>query len=98
MKFHAYIIALAFLAPVVKLSPPANSALADELKGVRRFEPLSETPPNGSAGLFIGVNEFTKFGRPLKPVRYAVNDAIAMAYLFAIDLKLIPPQKCTLAI
>lgn len=60
---------------------------------VEGVEPVSRRSL-GNAGLFVGVNEFDD--QTLSPLRYAVNDAIAQAHLFVLDLKLIPPANTTL--
>ncbi|MFO0819464.1 MAG: SUMF1/EgtB/PvdO family nonheme iron enzyme [Pirellulales bacterium] len=57
------------------------------------FEPIDAAPRHGSAGLFIGVNDFPKDTR-LTRLQFAVNDAIEQAYLFVFELKLIPAQNC----
>ena len=59
--------------------------------------PIGQEPPTGNAGLFIGVNHFVD-GAGLRSLRYAVNDAIAQAYLFVVELRLIPPENCVLAL
>lgn len=58
------------------------------------------TPVDGQAGnaaLFVGINEFTK-DSSLTPLNFAVNDAIAMAHLFCIELQIVPPQRTVLAL
>jgi hypothetical protein len=63
-----------------------------------------QTPfrPEASAGLFVGVRDFVDHeGRPrtgITPVKYAVDDAVDLAYLFAYDLKLIAPARTVLAL
>ncbi|MDA1166381.1 MAG: caspase family protein, partial [Planctomycetota bacterium] len=59
------------------------------------FEPLKSDASPGSAGMFVGVNEFTT-DPGLSRLYYAVHDAIETAHLFAFELKLIPPQNCYL--
>ena len=53
--------------------------------------------PSRGAGLFVGVNEFGKDGQ-LNALRYAVNDAVAQAHLFALELRLFPATNCVLAL
>lgn len=48
-----------------------------------------------SVGIFIGIETFV-VDTKLVPVRYAVDDAIDLAYLFSVELNLIAPQKVTL--
>ncbi|MFO0817592.1 MAG: SUMF1/EgtB/PvdO family nonheme iron enzyme [Pirellulales bacterium] len=59
------------------------------------FEPLEGVATSGNAGLFIGVNEFTKDNR-LNWLEFAVHDAVEQAYLFVFELKLIPAENCFL--
>jgi formylglycine-generating enzyme required for sulfatase activity len=47
--------------------------------------------------LFVGVNQFT-VDKALRPLQFAVNDAIAQAHLFVLDLKLLPPANTFLAL
>jgi formylglycine-generating enzyme required for sulfatase activity/uncharacterized caspase-like protein len=71
-----------------------------------RVEPLRDSDRSaegisvdGSAGLFIGVGVFpngTDSG--LSPLKYAVDDAIALAHLFILELKLIPSTNSVLAL
>lgn len=49
---------------------------------------------NDSAGLFVGIREFDDF--PLVP--YAVDDAVDLAHLFALELRLIKPENVVLAL
>ncbi|MGE0756406.1 MAG: caspase family protein, partial [Pirellulaceae bacterium] len=57
--------------------------------------PLNEAAPTGNAGLFVGINEFT-VDRHISGLQFAVHDAIELAYLFVVDLKLISPRSCHL--
>lgn len=52
-----------------------------------------------SAALFVGVREFT-YDKTLTEVRYAVDDAIDLAFVLAIDRKprLVEPQRVILAL
>jgi len=61
------------------------------------FEPLAADPSPGSAGMFVGVNEFT-IDRGLSRLHYAVHDAVETAHLFVFELKLIPAENCFLLI
>ncbi|HYC93131.1 MAG TPA: hypothetical protein VEO54_28255 [Thermoanaerobaculia bacterium] len=67
--------------------------------GVRPSESLSPFDPRQSAALFVGVQEFPG-DRTLSEVRYAVDDAIDLAWLFALDprVRLVPPERVVLAI
>lgn len=59
--------------------------------------PVSATAPGGNAGLFVGVNQFVE-DESLRALAFAVNDAIAQAHLFVVELKLIPPANAFLAL
>jgi formylglycine-generating enzyme required for sulfatase activity len=65
--------------------------------GYNTLQPLANAAPTGNAGLFVGVNEFTK-DRGIAPLNFAVHDAIELAHLFVVELKLIPPENCVLLI
>jgi hypothetical protein len=69
---------------------------ADTGRGIT-VEPVSAVAPGGNAGLFVGVNQFSE-DHELRPLNFAVNDAIAQAHLFCLELKLIPPGNCQLAL
>ena len=78
--------------PPKEAKPPA---LTPKAIGVSRFKPLSDT--SGNAGLFVGVNEFT--GDPsLSPLRFAANDAIAIAHLFIAEIGLVPADRAIVLI
>lgn len=49
-----------------------------------------------SAGLFIGIREFSDPAVP--PVAYAVDDAVDLAHLFALELDLLDARKVVLAL
>jgi hypothetical protein len=49
---------------------------------------------NDSAGLFVGIREFDHF--PVVP--YAVDDAVDLAHLFAVELQLMKPENVVLAL
>ncbi|QDV91079.1 Caspase domain protein [Phycisphaerae bacterium RAS2] len=59
------------------------------------FVPISDTQSH--AGMFIGVNVFDK-DESLAPLSYAVNDAIGMAHIFILELRLIEPHRAVIAI
>lgn len=58
--------------------------------------PMYGEAPPGNGGLFIGINHFDDESLP--PLRFAVHDAIEQAYLFVVELKLVPPGRCWLAL
>lgn len=57
----------------------------------------SDFDPAQSSALFVGVRRFTHDGS-LVEVRYAVDDAIDLASVFALDIHLVDPAKVVLAI
>lgn len=90
---------LAAVALVVAAFGPAIEA--QEERGTRRVSPeealLQRFDPAQSAGFFVGVRTFLA-DETLAEVPYAVDDAIDLAHLFAIELGLIPPARVTLAL
>lgn len=59
-----------------------------------RFDPAQ------SAALFVGVRNFTH-DKSLTPARYAADDAVDLAYAFALDpnaVRLVPPTRVTIAL
>ena len=46
----------------------------------------------------MGVNEFTDRTGQVRNLRFAVNDAVELAHLFSLELRLIPPANVTLAL
>lgn len=68
-------------------------AAQEAAKAVGRVEPVSGVS-KGNAAIFIGVNEFQD--ESLRTLNFAVNDAIAQAHLFVLELKLIAPANATL--
>jgi len=94
------LLILAFLANAAFTT--AQPPLQTKAVGVRPnnsnpLQPLTNTAPKGNAGLFVGVNDFTK-DTGISPLNFAVHDAIELAYLFVVELKLIPPENCSLLI
>ena len=61
------------------------------------LQPFATAPPSENSGLFVGVNDFTR-DPGIRPLRFAVHDAVELAYLFVVELKLIPARNCVLAI
>jgi formylglycine-generating enzyme len=61
------------------------------------FEPLPDAPTSRNAGVFVGVNEFTK-DSSIAPLQFAVHDAVELGHLFVVELKLIPASHCYLAL
>lgn len=66
---------------------------------------MSDVPPDGpyvvgeSAALFVGVRDF-RYDDDLTEVRYAVDDAVELAYAMAIELRppLVEPHRVVLAL
>ncbi|MEL7360913.1 MAG: caspase family protein [Bacteroidota bacterium] len=58
------------------------------------IEPVHQVPPGDHAALFVGINEFED--PAVTDLRFAVNDAVALAYLTVVDLKLIAPEDAML--
>jgi formylglycine-generating enzyme required for sulfatase activity len=52
--------------------------------------------PRASTGLFVGVSSFED--ERFSTVPFAVDDAVDLAYLFAVELKLLLPKRATLAL
>lgn len=84
--------------------PPSERAISIGTSGV---VPSEERVREGflaaeSAGLFVGVREFRESdGSPspqLIEIPYAADDAVDLAYLFAMELKLIEPRNVQLAL
>ncbi|MEM0914904.1 MAG: SUMF1/EgtB/PvdO family nonheme iron enzyme [Planctomycetota bacterium] len=77
----------------------AALAQSDRAIGVEAVytAPVAEAAPAGNAGLFVGINTFTD-DRGIRPLRYAVNDAVAQAHLFVVELRLIAPNNAFLAL
>lgn len=89
------------LSAVLLLSPVLPIAAQGE-RGARRTEEpqdgLVKYDPAQSAALFVGVRRFTH-DRTLTEVRYAVDDAIDLAYTISIEQsKLVNPLRVTLAL
>ncbi|MFQ5570948.1 MAG: caspase domain-containing protein, partial [Rhodothermales bacterium] len=59
--------------------------------------PVVDVAPENNAGLFVGINEFSEDGS-ISALKYAVNDAVALAHLFVLELKLIPPKRAWVAL
>lgn len=50
----------------------------------------------GNAALFVGVNTFRD--EDVQPLRFAVNDAVAQAHLFVLQLQLVPARNTVLLV
>ena len=69
---------------------PAEAA---EERGIS-VEPLPMDHSKGHAAVFVGVNSFED--ESIRPLKYAVNDAIAQAQYFILELKLVPATNAQL--
>lgn len=88
----------------------ASSAIASQNRGQSVLQPpekafeKSDFDPAASRGLFVGISDFSVEGiaeapsESFSPIPYAVDDAIDLAYLFSLHLKLIEPQGVTLCL
>lgn len=95
MKTRLLILLLVF-GWVVRAPAPAEGE-----RGARPL-PAEEPParhfdPAQSAALFVGVRTFVA-DETLAEVPYAVDDAIDLASLFALELELVPPRRVVLAL
>ncbi|MEL7363633.1 MAG: caspase family protein, partial [Bacteroidota bacterium] len=60
-------------------------------------EPVEAIAPGGRAALFVGVNRFSE-DASIAPLRFAVNDAVALAHLVVQELKLVAPENAMLVL
>ncbi|MFN7869957.1 MAG: SUMF1/EgtB/PvdO family nonheme iron enzyme [Planctomyces sp.] len=96
---------LALLGVVLLFGPATLFPILGQEPGVRGvgvrqqtlIAPVSPRPSVGNAGLFVGVNQFSKQSG-LGTLQFAVHDAIELAFAFVVELQLIPPQNCWLLI
>ena len=80
---------------------PVTDSREAELLGMQRIVPEHIRNHEGfdaseSAGLFVGIRNFEDL--QLAEVPYAVDDAVDLAYLFAVELALMMPERVTLAL
>lgn len=64
-----------------------------EASGARGLRP--RPVPEKSAGVFVGVSEFTR-DRELQEIPFAADDAVDLAYLLALEAELLPPGRVVL--
>src|SRR5213079_1767208 len=84
---------LSLLLCLGALPPTGFAGLAADAK---QTAPLASAPATHNSGLFLGVSQFED--ETILPLSFAVDDAVSQAYLFVIELRLIPPTNCTLLI
>jgi hypothetical protein len=82
-------------APVGSLGVGAKDVML--VRREVKYRPVDDKAAPQNAGLFVGVNDFVE-DQTLRPLMFAVNDAVALAHLFALDLRVIPPAHCYLAL
>ncbi len=96
---------LIWASVLLATSFPAFAA-ADQLGGGKAVGRVTLTSPepednpvdsHHSAGLFVGVGKFDE-DSGLSRLNCAPDDAVALAYAFVLDLRLIPPQQAFLAL
>ncbi len=90
MKLLILILALALVVRAQQ-----RGMVAEPLTASQRA--TGEIPAGGSSGLFIGVGTFDA-GSNLGSLKYAPDDAIALAHLFALELQLVPPSRTRVAL
>ncbi|QDT14990.1 right-handed parallel beta-helix repeat-containing protein [Alienimonas californiensis] len=97
MRFHLVPVVVV-VQGVLTVAAPAWGQAAGPALIAAPPRPLQTDAPAGGAGLFVGVNRFSDPSGAVSDLRYAVNDAVGLAHLFALELDLIPAKNCTLAL
>jgi len=92
----AGLLALAATAGMLWPKPPAARSVAP--LQLASTLPAPKFSRQESTGLFVGVRDFPH--DPMLTVPYAVDDAVDLAFLFALDQRvgLVPPRRVVLAI
>lgn len=97
LRGAALLALLSAAAPLVAEEGASTRAIG----AVRPFEPVpaGETgfTKEKSYGFFLGIGEFDSRSQ-LPELTYAVDDAVALAHLFASELELLPPRNVRLAL
>ncbi|MBI1290134.1 hypothetical protein GC173_02660 [bacterium] len=89
---------LTFVVCLLMALPGGGQAqIGSRAMGRPRSESVSPVSSGGNAGLFIGVGEFEQ-NDAIPNLRFAVNDAVGLAYAFSLGLGLIPPERVRLAL
>ncbi len=95
---------LAGIALILSSMVECNAAVDEEPRSVVRLSSAvaelqrpTGFDPAQSAGLFVGVRQFSK-DESLLEVPYAVDDAVDLAHLFALELRLLDPRRVALAL
>src|SRR5258708_1219026 len=94
------------LGAVVLVAATTSTFIPLALRSARSVTPLPGPPavelpafnPEQSAALFVGVRKFTH--HQIVDIPYAVDDAVDLAYVFALDrrVKLVPANRVILAL
>lgn len=101
-------IALAGTLWLLVCLPGAAGEIPEGTRGIRvtplspeQFASVGFTAAD-SVGLFVGVRSFVNFdgkaSSRLAGIPYAVDDAVDLAHVFSLELKLVPPDRVTLAL
>lgn len=93
----ATIVVLVGCTGPVLADDPAPKSPDARVRPVQLFEPLAVEALAGNAGFFVGVGEFPN-DDGVSSLSFATHDAIELAYLFSLELQLIPPKNCHLAL
>lgn len=93
ISFVLPILLATALLPVLRAQQRGMAAepLDDLVRGTNAIS------AGGSAGLFVGVGAFDA-GSNLGSLKYAPDDAVALAHLFTLELKLVPVDRARVAI
>ena len=93
---HLAVLVLVLCTAAALADEPTPKGPDARLK-VQLFEPLAVEALAGNAGLFVGIGEFPN-DEGVSSLSFATHDAIELAYLFSLELQLIPPRNCYLAL
>lgn len=94
-NFRLRLIAAASLLLWTTATVPSQTTSPAKTTAI--LKPLADRAAAANSAVFIGVNEFRE-DASLQGLRFAVNDAIEQAHLFVVELQLIPPGNCFVAI
>ncbi len=88
--FLTAILVVAAGVPMAAQRGGRSTPVPSEVRATAGFDPAE------SAGLFVGIRLFKD--EQLAEIPYAVDDAVDLAHLFALELELIAPEKVALAL
>lgn len=80
-----------------QISIETSDAPESEGEPAAAVDPLPGDQTAQNAALFVGIGQFEERAN-LPNLRFTPDDALALAHLFVIEMKLIPPQRARLAI